>query len=63
MNNFNEIKYNNWHECYYKHNLCLFEKLVNTIKKHNIKVKDDIYNKYFNDFCLLVYYNSSKRID
>lgn len=62
MNHFDEILYINWYKCYYKNNLYLFEKLVNTIKKHNIKVKNDIY-KYFNEFCALVYYNSSKRID
>lgn len=62
MNHFDEILYINWYKYYYKNNLYLFEKLVNTIKKHNIKVKNDIY-KYFNEFCVLVYYNSSKRID
>ena len=62
MNYFEDKQYINWYKHYYKHNIYLFEKLVNIIKKHNIKVKYDIY-KYFNNFCEIVYYNSSKRIE
>jgi hypothetical protein len=65
MNYYYNIENNNykkWYDLYYDHNKILFNKLIQLTKKYGLKTVINT-DKYFENFCEFIYYNSSKRID
>jgi hypothetical protein len=51
--------YNEWHNHYYNYLVDMFNILINNLKNKNAKYKRDI---LFDNFCIFVYNNSSKKI-